>query len=201
MRYSIVNSLLFLAVSPLGVIARPVDPNDLAGQWDPSGQYRKGQWQHGVFVANNGDNSSNKNGQANQNGQVDQNGQWRDNNNNNQSGQYNQNSQQNNQNGWTDANGQWHATNQNVPNDQNGQEGWTNANDGTVQSRDGQNDNQNNQNGWTGENGWTDENGQWHAGQKPQAIPTTTENDRLNEACDNNKVNTPHRRSWRNNNN
>ncbi|EKV12735.1 Cell wall/choline-binding repeat [Penicillium digitatum] len=87
MRYAIINSLLFLAVSPLGVVARPIDPNDLAGQWDPSGQYRKGQWQHGVFVANNGGDSNNPNGQ------VEQNSQWR----------------KNNQNGWTDANGQWHT--------------------------------------------------------------------------------------------
>ncbi|CAI7614411.1 unnamed protein product [Penicillium palitans] len=203
MRCSIVNTLLFLAVSPLGVLARPVDPNDVAGQWDPSGQYRKGQWQNGVFVANNGDNRNN------QNGQVEQSGQWRDN--NNQNGQYNQDGQQNNQNGWTDSNGQWHANNQNVQNgqnSQNGQNGWTDANgqwhanDGTVQPRDGENDNEKSQNGWTdangqwhannqngqnNQNGWTDVNGQWHANQKRQATPATNNNDRLNEvAHDNN---------------
>ncbi|KAJ5860472.1 uncharacterized protein N7529_007782 [Penicillium soppii] len=102
MRYTMINGLVLLAVSPLTALALPVDPNDQAGQWDPSGQYRKGHWQNGEFIAN-GDN------RYNQNGDVDQNGQWREN-------------DQNDQNGWTDADGEWHANNQN---DQNG---WTDAN-------------------------------------------------------------------------
>ncbi|KAJ5827395.1 hypothetical protein N7447_004158 [Penicillium robsamsonii] len=141
MRYSIISNLLLLAVSPLSALALPVDPNNVAGQWDPSGKYQKGQWQHGVFVANNGDN---------QHGQVDKNGQW---NNKNQQGQYNPN-----QNGWTDANGQWHTNNQNG---QNGQNGWTD------EKGQWHANGQNNQN----QNGWTDANGQWHANQKRQAIP------------------------------
>ncbi|KAJ5158907.1 uncharacterized protein N7500_008558 [Penicillium coprophilum] len=191
MRTSFIGSLLLLAVSPLSALALPVDPNDVAGQWDPSGQYRKGQWQHGVFVANNGEN---------------QNDQWHNNNNNNnnnQNGQYNPD-----QNGWTDANGQWHTNNQNVQtgqSGQNGQSGWT---DEKGQWHANNQINQNNQNGWTDEkgqwhannqdnqnnqNGWTDANGQWHANQKRQAIPAqanpaTAQNDRLNEAG-NNKAN------------
>ncbi|KAJ5436763.1 hypothetical protein N7445_007648 [Penicillium cf. griseofulvum] len=108
MRYSIINSLLLLAISPMSVLALPIDPNDLAGQWDPSGLYRKGQWQHGVFVPNNGDTKH---------GQLEKEGQWLDNNNNNnQNGQYDPS-----QNGWTDANGQWHTNNQNGWTDSNGQ--------------------------------------------------------------------------------
>ncbi|KGO47594.1 hypothetical protein PEX1_096800 [Penicillium expansum] len=158
MRYSTISSLLFLAVSPLGVLARPVDPNDLAGQWDPSGQYRKGQWQHGVFVPNNGDDRYSQKGQTNQHGQLEKDGQWGDN--NNQNGQYNQNGQQNSQNGWIDGNGQWHSNNQNI---QNGQEGWLDAN-GQFHANDQNGQNNNNQ------NGWTDANGQWHSTQKRQEL-------------------------------
>ncbi|KAJ5383088.1 hypothetical protein N7517_000999 [Penicillium concentricum] len=169
MRYSIISSLLLLAISPLSTLALPLDPNDVAGQWDPSGKYQKGNWQHGVFVANNGDN---------QHGQVEKNGQW---NNDYQNGQYNPD-----QNGWTDANGQWHTNNQNVKNNQNGQNGWTDEKGQWHTNNQNVQNNQNGQNGWTDEkgqwhtnnqnnqnnqNGWTDANGQWHANQKRQAIP------------------------------
>jgi hypothetical protein len=190
-----INGLLLLAVSPLAALALPVDPNDQAGQWDPSGQYRKGHYdQSGQFIPNNDDNRYN---QVNQNGNVDRYGQWRNNN-------------QNDQNGWTDANGQWHANNE------NNQGGWTDAN-GQWHANNNQD-----QNGWTDANGqwhannqnnqggWTDANGQWHANQKRdltlgQTMPTGAEAGRLNQPGLENKASpigdltahTPHRRSWR----
>ncbi|CAI7610591.1 unnamed protein product [Penicillium glandicola] len=167
MRYSIINSLLLLAVSPLSTLALPVDPNDQTGQWDPSGQYRKGNWQHGVFIANDDNTQNNQNAQTNQNSQVEQggwtdsNGQWHSNDGTVQTATK-PNDNQNSQNGWTDSNGKWHANNENAQNNQ----------------------------------GWTDANGQWHANQKrevvsEQAIPTTTENGVLSGVDTKDEVNSP----------
>ncbi|KAJ5562034.1 hypothetical protein N7535_003502 [Penicillium sp. DV-2018c] len=196
MRYSVISSLLLLAVSPLAV-GLPVDPNDQTGQWDPSGQYRKGHWQNGQFIPNNPDD------RYYQNGNLGRTGQWRDNNRNGANGWTDANGQwhvsnQNQNGGWTDANGQWHSNNQNDRN------GWTDAN-GQWHAN-----NQNDQ------NGWTDSNGQWHANQKRQAplpgqlLPTGTQKGSLNAAPVGlgNKANlanaippitptTLHRRSWR----
>lgn len=86
MRYTLINGLLLLAVSPFSALALPVDPNDhtLSNQNRQGWTDRNGQWHP---------SNQNQNGQ----GWTDANGQWHANN-QGQNGQ-----------GWTDANGQWHA--------------------------------------------------------------------------------------------
>lgn len=165
MRYTLINGLLMLALSPFSALALPVDPSNEPGQWDPSGHYDKGRWENGQFISNNQNlqNGQWNNGQNYQNSQYN-NGRWQ-----RRSvpqpfgaspvggapGVYARNWpwDQNNQNGqgWTDQNGQWH------PNNQNGQ-GWTDQNGQW---------HPNNQNG----QGWTDQNGQWHANKKRVVDP------------------------------
>ncbi|KAJ5698488.1 hypothetical protein N7462_000493 [Penicillium macrosclerotiorum] len=118
MRYTLINGLLLLGISPLTSLALPVDPNDQGGVWDPSGQYRKGHYDsNGDFIPNeqgqvgwneNGQNWQNgQNYQNSQNGYYDQNGQWRsntwnqnNNNNNNNNNNWNQNGQNGQYNRW-----------------------------------------------------------------------------------------------------
>jgi hypothetical protein len=72
MRYTLINGLLLLAISPFTALALAVDPNNQGGQWDPSGQYRKGHFDsNGHFIPEEGSNQvgGNENGQNYQNGQ------------------------------------------------------------------------------------------------------------------------------------
>lgn len=196
MRYSLVSGLLLLAVSPFTSLALPVDPNDQPGQWDPSGQYRKGHYgANGEFIPNEGTAEVGyNNGQWN-NGEYNNGGY-----NNWNNGQYN-NGRYNNgrwERRWVPGVGvpgagipgegereraglrhpgarigvpgiraRWWPWN-NGNNDENG---WTDAN-GQWHS--------NNEQGWTDANGqwhannngqgWTDANGQWHPNVK-RALP------------------------------
>ncbi|KAJ5183991.1 hypothetical protein N7492_001607 [Penicillium capsulatum] len=192
MRYTLINGLLLLASSPF-TAALPVDPSTQPGQWDPSGQYRKGHYdQNGQFIPNVQDGQV---GQY-QNGQY-QNGQW----NNGQDGYDNRDGRYNNG-GWQrrsvvpqpfggDRVGD-HRTNigtpgilaRNWPYDQNNQNGWTDQNGQWHPN------NQNGQ-GWTDQNGqwhpnnqngqgWTDQNGQWHPNQKRSVDPAALNNNGLN---------------------
>ncbi|KAJ5151945.1 hypothetical protein N7492_010240 [Penicillium capsulatum] len=156
MRYTLINGLLLLAVSPFSAVALPVDPNEYNLANPNQGQYESpGAWNHVNPTGN----------------------QWRDQNQNlrrsvgaqpfdasranpgvpglhARSWPYDQNNQ--NGQGWTDANGQWHANNQN----QNGQ-GWTDQNGQWHPNNQNQN-----------QNGWTDASGQWHSNQKRGVNPS-----------------------------
>jgi hypothetical protein len=181
MRYTLINGLLLLAVSPFTALALPVDPNpnDQGGVWDPSGQYRKGHYDgQGNFIANNGGQTGYENGYQNEqwrNGQ-NQNGQYNQNNQYNQNGQYNRDGRNNEAGRWqrrwipgqdiSDAAGlRNHGTHFGTP-------GVGIPGTG-IHARTWPNDNNNNDGGWTDANGqwhannqqggWTDANGVWHA--------------------------------------
>ncbi|KAJ5432643.1 uncharacterized protein N7458_011799 [Penicillium daleae] len=180
MRYILINGLLLLAISPFTALALPVDPNDQGGQWDPSGQYRKGHYDsNGDFIPNEGSNQVgwNENGQNYQNGQYYQNGQTWQNGENAQNGNY-QNGQWRgndwNQNG--QYNNRWQR--RSVPSQSlNAEELRKYGNLGApgvglpnvgvpgvnipgtgIHARNWPSDQNNNQ------GGWTDSNGQWHQG-------------------------------------
>ncbi|KAJ5599336.1 hypothetical protein N7450_000403 [Penicillium hetheringtonii] len=170
MRYTLINGLLMLAISPFTALALPVDPNDQGGVWDPSGQYRKGHYDgQGNFIGNDVGRTGYENGYQNEQwrneqNQNYQNGQWRD---NYQNDQYNQNGQYN-QDGRYNQAGRWQR--RWVPG-QGVAEAAGLHNHGTqfgtprvgvpgtgIHARNWPYDNNNNNNG-----GWTDANGQWHA--------------------------------------
>ncbi|KAF7719334.1 Uncharacterized protein PECH_006383 [Penicillium ucsense] len=143
MRSTMISSIFLVALSPIMALALPIDPNDQGGQWDPSGQYRKGHYDaQGNFIPDQGSNLSPNQVGWYQKGQYpghevynhDQHnkGPW-----SNQQGQGNNDQYQNGQqhgagqtwpagktgqtsSGWTDANGVWHSTDYS--------QGWTDAN-------------------------------------------------------------------------
>ncbi|KAJ5587752.1 uncharacterized protein N7459_003517 [Penicillium hispanicum] len=182
MRYTLINGLLLLAVSPFAALALPVDstdPSDQPGQWDPNGQYRKGHYdQNGQFISNEQDGQTgyNQNGQYNngqynngqynngQAGNYDGDNQWRGNNwDQNNNGEYNNDQNQN---------GHWQR--RSVPRPFGSDADLYNHRPGFgapgvpgavpgIHVRSSPYD-QNNQN----QNGWTDANGQWHPNNQNQ---------------------------------
>lgn len=71
MHCTLISNLLLLAISPFTAHALPVDPNNQGGQWDHSGQYRKGHYNASTrYIRNEGTNqvSWNANGQDGHNG-------------------------------------------------------------------------------------------------------------------------------------
>lgn len=203
MRYTLINGLLLLAISPFRAVALPVDPSTQPGQWDPNGHYRKGHYENGRFIPNVQENQVNqyRDGQnQNERWNNGQNAQW----NNDQNHRVGQNGVNNwdresDNRGWqrrslapqpfgVERLGD-HRANlgapgihaRNWPNDQNNQNGWTDQN-GQWHAN-----NQNGQ-GWTDQNGqwhannnqngqgWTDQNGQWHPSQKRAVGPAALNN-------------------------
>ncbi|KAI2790185.1 hypothetical protein POX_d05691 [Penicillium oxalicum] len=142
MRSAMISSIFFLALLPIVTLALPIDPNDQSGQWDPSGQYRKGHYDaQGNFVPNESyivlNNPSN-----NQELGWYQKGQYPGHENYN-NGQYN------NGLGWNDhrdgnKNDQF-KNGQNQKQGANGLKTWPAGQSAQTQS------------------GWTDANGVWHA--------------------------------------